>query len=82
MKSWEKIQDELKELQRKLSGEPLVIEITFKDGETETKQRFTIQELINQDLARRDNWIKWRVYRGTNLKDVKLFLDWLADDVI
>lgn len=91
MKSWERIQSELKALQSSLSGQPLVIELTFYKSlyertEPLLRRSFTVSELIKADLEKIEpgaTWHEWRVKKGSNLQDVSKFLHWICEnDVI
>ena len=72
-KSWDGALKRLQELQKRIP-EPLLIELTYQDG--------AVEELTLDEVLQRDNssWKKFRVVKGTNLKEVEELLKWIIPE--
>ena len=87
---WETALKRLQELQKELEPRPLIIELIFckgKDREEIARKQYTVKELTSGNMiypegVSENDWYNFRVVSGTDLKDVKEFLDWYAPSVI
>ena len=73
--SWENAKKRLSELQKRLPT-PLHIELTYKDG---SKEILTLEEVLKKD---NDEWELFKVVKGTDIREVREFLDWLCPDTV
>lgn len=78
--SWEKAKRELLELQDR-SPKPLLIELTYKDDERADLRRevLTLNEVLERDYSK---FWTFRIVSGSNLKEAKRLLEWIAPESI
>lgn len=73
--SWENAKKRLLELQKN-APKPLVIELTYKDN---TMEILSLNEVLERDYS--EFWT-FRVVSGSNLKEVKRLLEWIAPESV
>lgn len=83
-KSWDSIRKQLDELQTKMAGNPLMIEIREYNelGDNEILQRFPVTidglEAIVTDIEKRGHKWSFRILEGNSRKELKILLDFIT----